>query len=161
MIIQGLVFALSVLCLPWVPSTLYDWLSCPEHLQRTLCLDTEDTSPEFPIPAEQVKRVAIIGAGSGGLAALKTFIHDIPKPDGQRWEIELLEQRSGLGGIWSAQRRDPGLILTDLFYNIGYKMTIQPGIHTFRKHHSTLNCARTPLPQQVITNLPTDPLTEY
>ena len=117
MIFQGLAFALSVLCLPWVPSTLYDWLSCPEHLQRTLCPHTGDTSPKFPIPAERVKRVAIIGAGSGGLATLKTFMHDIPKPDGQRWEIELLEQRSGLGGIWSAQRRDPGLILTGLFYN--------------------------------------------
>ena len=161
MIFQGLAFALSVLCLPWVPSTLYDWLSCPEHLQRTLCPHTGDTSPKFPIPAERVKRVAIIGAGSGGLATLKTFMHDIPKPDGQRWEIELLEQRSGLGGIWSAQRRDPGLTLTGLFYNIGCKMTIQPGIHTFRKHRYTPNCARTRLPQQVITNSLTEPLTEY
>ena len=56
--------------------------------------------PEIPITTEQVKRVAIIGAGTSGLAALKTFVHDIPKPDGQRWEIEVFEQRNGLGGIW-------------------------------------------------------------
>ena len=53
---------------------------------------------------EQVKRVAIIGAGTAGLAALKTFVHDTPKPDGQRWEIELFEQRNDLGGIWSFMR---------------------------------------------------------
>ena len=98
MIIQGSNFTLSVLCL-WVPSTLYDWLSCPDRLQRALRVDNDDTSPEFPITTEQVKRVAIIGAGSGGLAALKTFMHDIPKPDDQRREIELFEQRSGLGGV--------------------------------------------------------------
>jgi hypothetical protein len=101
MIIQGSTFALSVLCLSWMPPVLYDWLSCPEYLQQTLRLDDEDPTSELPIMTEQVKRIAIIGAGSAGLAALKTFVHDFPKPDGQRWEVELFEQRSGLGGIWS------------------------------------------------------------
>ena len=113
MVIRGPTFVLSVLCLSWTPSIRYDWLSCPERLQRTLRLDTEDKSPEFPITTGQVKRVAIVGGGSGGLAALKTFVHDIPKPDGQRWEIELFEQRSGLGGVWSVQRRDPPWLNTD------------------------------------------------
>ena len=81
-------------------------------------------------------------------------------PDGQWWEIELLEQRGGLGGIWSVQRRNPDLILTGIFYNIGCKMTIQPGIRIFRKYRCTRNCAQTNPPQRVITNLLTDPLTE-
>ena len=101
MIAQGSTFALSVLCLSWAPFTLYEWLSCPEHLQRTLRLDDRETASELPITTGQVKRVGIIGGGTSGLAALKTFVHDIPKPDGQRWEIELFEQRNDLGGVWS------------------------------------------------------------
>ena len=107
MIIQSSTFALSVLCLSWTPSALYDWLSCPEYLQRTLRLVDKDAIPEPLLTAEQVKRVAIIGAGSAGLAALKTFVHDIPKPDGQRWEIEVFEQRHDLGGIWSVLHFGP------------------------------------------------------
>ena len=101
MIIQGSTFALSVLCLWWTPSVLHDWLSCSEYPQATLRLEDEASTSQFPVTTEQVKRVAIIGAGVAGLATLKTFTHDIPKPDGQRWEIELFEQRNGLGGIWS------------------------------------------------------------
>ena len=105
MIIRGSTFVLSVLCLSWMPPALYDWLSCPEYPQQTLrALDDEASTSELRITSEQVKRIAIVGAGSGGLAALKTFVHDTPKPDGQRWEIELFEQRSGLGGIWSVLR---------------------------------------------------------
>ena len=102
MIIQSSAFTLSVLCLSWTPSALHDWLSCPEYLQRTLRLDDKDAAPGLPITvtAEQLKRVAIIGGGTAGLTALKTFVHDIPKPDGQRWEIELFEQRNDLGGVW-------------------------------------------------------------
>ena len=104
---HGLTLAISVLCLWLTPSVLYDWLSCPGSLQRTLRLDDEPSTSEIQTTTEQVKRVAIIGAGTAGLATLKTFIHDIPKPDGQRWEIELFEQRSGLGGIWSVLRFAP------------------------------------------------------
>lgn len=104
MFIQGSTLALSVLCLPWTPPALFGWLSCPEYIQQTSPLSDEAPTSEFPIATEQVKRVAIIGAGTAGLAALKTFVHDIPKPDGQRWEIELFEQRNDLGGIWSFMR---------------------------------------------------------
>jgi len=100
MITQGSTFALSVLCLWWTPSILYDRLSCSEYLQQTLRPNNEPSTSEIPATAEQVKRVAIIGAGTAGLAALKTFVHDIPKPDGQQWEIELFEQRNDLGGTW-------------------------------------------------------------
>jgi len=110
MIVQNSAFALSVLCLWWTPSVLYDWLSCPGYLQQTLRLDDEPSTSEIPTTTEQVKRVAIVGAGTAGLAALKTFIHDIPKPDGQRWEIELFEQRDDLGGIWSVLRFSPTLV---------------------------------------------------
>ena len=107
MIIRGSTFALSVLCLWRTPSVLYDWLSCSEYPPKPLRLEDDALTSELPITTGQVKRVAIIGAGTAGLAALKTFIHDIPKPDGQRWEIVLFEQRSGLGGIWSALRFSP------------------------------------------------------
>ena len=127
-----------------MPSTLYDWFPCPERLQRTLRVDDKDTSPEFPITTEQVKWVAIIGAGSGGLAALKTFVHDIP--DDQRWEIELFEQRSGLGGVWSVQRRDHPWLNTNR------------RVHQYRLQHDSLarypRLPKTPLYPQLRTNTP-------
>ena len=104
MIIRGPNFVLSVLCLPWTPSLLYSWLSCSDYPPKTLRIDDQSSISQLPATTEKSKRVAIIGAGSAGLAALKTFLHDIPKPDGQRWEIELFEQRNGLGGIWSVLR---------------------------------------------------------
>ena len=143
MIIQGSAFALSILCLSWIPSALYDWLSCPEYLRRTLHLVDKDANPEPPITAEQVKRVGIIGAGTAGLAALKTFLYDIPKLDGQRWEIEVFEQRHDLGGIWSVLRFGcRGLMLTDAVAHTGCRMTVQPTIHVSQKHHCTRDCAR-------------------
>ena len=116
MIIRSSTLALSVLCLSWTPSALYDWLSCPEHFQRPLLrLNDKDATSEPPITTERIKRVAIVGGGTGGLAALKTFVYDIPKPDGQRWEIELFEQRDDLGGIWSVLLFEllAGLVMTD------------------------------------------------
>ena len=102
MAIRGLAFTLSALCLPWMPQVLFGWLpSCPEHIPQTLRIGSEALTSEFPVATEQVKRVAIVGAGNAGLAALKTFVHDIPKPDGQQWEIEVFERRTELGGIWS------------------------------------------------------------
>ena len=158
MIIQGSTLVLSVLCLSWTPSVLHDWLSCPEYLQRTLRLDDKDGAPGPPLIAKEVKRVAIIGAGTAGLAALKTFVHDTPKPDGQRWEIELFEQRHDLGGIWSVLRfRLPELMLTGTVNITGCQTTIQPAIHVSRRHHCIQNCARPDLPQQVIVLSPKVP----
>ena len=107
MITQGSTFALSVLCLLLTPSVLYDWLSYSEYFQQRLRPEGEASTPELSNTTEQVKRVAIVGAGTAGLAALKTFVHDIPKPDGQRWKIELFERRNDLGGIWSVLRFSP------------------------------------------------------
>ncbi|KAF9219777.1 FAD/NAD(P)-binding domain-containing protein [Gyrodon lividus] len=45
------------------------------------------------------KSVAIVGAGSAGLAMLKALI-DLPEELGGGWEIVLYEQRTDVGGIW-------------------------------------------------------------
>ena len=43
------------------------------------------------------KTIAIIGAGSAGLAMLKTLL-DIPEHN--LWNIVLFEERENVGGIW-------------------------------------------------------------
>lgn len=45
------------------------------------------------------KSIAVVGAGSAGLAMLKTFI-DLPEEMREGWTISLLEQREDVGGIW-------------------------------------------------------------
>ncbi|RPD72555.1 FAD/NAD(P)-binding domain-containing protein [Lentinus tigrinus ALCF2SS1-7] len=45
------------------------------------------------------KSIAIVGAGSGGLAILKT-IFDLPEDVRQGWEVVLYEQRRDVGGVW-------------------------------------------------------------
>ena len=66
-----------------------------------------------------------IGARAASLAALKTFIHDIPKPDGKWQEIELFEQQNGLDGIWSVPHFTSTLANT--FSDAGYRTIVQPG----------------------------------
>ncbi|KAI0031621.1 hypothetical protein K488DRAFT_30306, partial [Vararia minispora EC-137] len=46
------------------------------------------------------KRIAIIGAGTAGVATLKTFLVDIPEEARQGWEVVVFEQRYGVGGVW-------------------------------------------------------------
>jgi cation diffusion facilitator CzcD-associated flavoprotein CzcO len=55
-------------------------------------------SPE-PVHVVPCKSIAIIGAGSAGLAALKTFL-DLPEDTRHDWNIALYEQRRDVGGIW-------------------------------------------------------------
>ena len=45
------------------------------------------------------KSIAIVGAGSGGLAILKT-IFDLPLDVRRDWEVVLYEQRRDVGGVW-------------------------------------------------------------
>ncbi|EMD39675.1 hypothetical protein CERSUDRAFT_111984 [Gelatoporia subvermispora B] len=45
------------------------------------------------------KSIAIVGAGSGGLAALKSIL-DLPEEVRAGWEVELYEQRRDVGGVW-------------------------------------------------------------
>lgn len=66
------------------------------------------TNPVSQIPLENnhdsssqsSKSIAIIGAGSAGLAVLKTLI-DIDPSLRQGWDITLYEERENVGGIWS------------------------------------------------------------
>ena len=46
------------------------------------------------------KRIAIVGAGTGGIVMLKTLVNDLPKDITRTWEIVLFEQRDNVGGIW-------------------------------------------------------------
>ena len=46
------------------------------------------------------KRIAIVGAGTGGIVMLKTLLDDLPKDITRTWEIVLFEQRDDVGGIW-------------------------------------------------------------
>lgn len=62
----------------------------------------------FMVPSQTAtvrKRIAIVGGGTGGLAALKTFLHDIPKALEEQWEVFLYEQRPNVGGVWSVCSR--------------------------------------------------------
>jgi hypothetical protein len=52
----------------------------------------------LPAPA---KSVAIIGAGSAGLAMLKTVL-DLPSHNRAGWEIVLYEERENVSGVWQA-----------------------------------------------------------
>lgn len=45
------------------------------------------------------KSIAIIGAGSAGLAMLKTVV-DLPASSSENWEVVLYEERESVGGIW-------------------------------------------------------------
>ena len=63
---------------------------------------------QVPLPLSSIsstvnvpdKRIAIVGAGTGGLVMLKTLVDDLPKDITRTWEIVLLEQRDNVGGIW-------------------------------------------------------------
>ncbi|KAI0629833.1 FAD/NAD-P-binding domain-containing protein [Trametes polyzona] len=59
-------------------------------------------------PARASKSIAIVGAGSGGLAILKTLL-DLPPEVRQGWEIVLYDQRRDVGGLWLPD--PPGLPL--------------------------------------------------
>ncbi|KAH9829712.1 FAD/NAD(P)-binding domain-containing protein [Rhodofomes roseus] len=50
-------------------------------------------------PSEASKSIAIVGGGSGGLAALKTIL-DVANDINENWEVVLFEQHRGLGGVW-------------------------------------------------------------
>ena len=45
------------------------------------------------------KRIAIVGAGPGGIGVLKA-IHDLPSDVKSHWIIDVYEQRHDVGGMW-------------------------------------------------------------
>lgn len=52
------------------------------------------------------KSIAIVGAGSAGLAILKTIL-DLPEDVRSGWEIALYEQRRNVGGLWLPDPNTP------------------------------------------------------
>lgn len=48
------------------------------------------------------KSIAIVGAGSAGLAVLKTLL-DLPEEARSNWTIDLFEQRWNAGGVWCVE----------------------------------------------------------
>ncbi len=53
----------------------------------------------LPAGESSPKSIAIVGAGSAGLASLKTLL-DLPAEVRQKWDIVLYEQRRDIGGVW-------------------------------------------------------------
>lgn len=78
---------LSLLC--FAPLAVHIWEPCQQSTLRV-------SAPRITVK----KRIAIIGGGTAGLAALKTFVYDIPKAENEEWEITLYERRERIGGVW-------------------------------------------------------------
>jgi len=57
------------------------------------------TQPTFGQASERRKSIAIVGAGTGGLSALKALL-DLPTETRTNWDIVLYEKRSNVGGVW-------------------------------------------------------------
>ena len=49
--------------------------------------------------AKAPKSIAIVGAGSAGLSAMKTFF-DVADSVEQSWRLVAFEQRRDVGGVW-------------------------------------------------------------
>jgi cation diffusion facilitator CzcD-associated flavoprotein CzcO len=54
---------------------------------------------DLPARHHEVKRIAVIGAGPGGLAALKIFA-DTPEYNSGLWHLTAFEAREQVGGVW-------------------------------------------------------------
>ncbi|EJD51206.1 FAD/NAD(P)-binding domain-containing protein [Auricularia subglabra TFB-10046 SS5] len=55
--------------------------------------------PDPDEPTYATKRIAIVGAGAGGIAALKALA-ELPERMRRGWHIVAFEQRDAVGGIW-------------------------------------------------------------
>lgn len=58
--------------------------------------------PFFQKPAPQdsdTKTIAIVGAGTAGLAILKSLL-DLPEETRHGWNIVVFERRHDIGGVW-------------------------------------------------------------
>ncbi|KZT29650.1 FAD/NAD(P)-binding domain-containing protein [Neolentinus lepideus HHB14362 ss-1] len=99
------------------------------------------TCPLLEEVQSPTKRVAIIGAGSGGVGTLKA-IFDIPEDVRRTWQIDLFDQREEVGGVWLPQPNPPPpphLPVTPLY----------PALRT-----------NTPHPTMTIPRFPFPPMTE-
>ncbi|KAF9455118.1 FAD/NAD(P)-binding domain-containing protein [Macrolepiota fuliginosa MF-IS2] len=79
-----------------VPTVLFSLLSYLLPLNRH-----QAPLDDLYIHEAHQKSIAIIGAGSAGLAVLKTAL-DISEQDNLDWKVVLFEEREDVGGIWYA-----------------------------------------------------------
>lgn len=58
-----------------------------------------DSTKEVSLEQNYTKSIAIVGAGSAGLAALKALT-ELPAEIRKNWNIVLFEQRQNVSGVW-------------------------------------------------------------
>jgi len=68
-------------------------------LLSTLSLQTPLLSPPLSDEPLVSNSIAIIGAGSAGLAMLKTVL-DFPQEVREAWTVDLFDEREDIGGVW-------------------------------------------------------------
>lgn len=78
----------------YFPAFLATFLSSHIFSQSPHQLVLEDDAPVH-------KSVAIVGAGSAGLAMLQTLL-TVPEPLRDGWDFSLFDERREVGGIWFA-----------------------------------------------------------
>jgi hypothetical protein len=67
-------------------------------IQESYCISEPFYSMSHPL----ARRIAIIGAGSSGLAQLKQLLDAFSRPGVEsRLEVVVFESRSEIGGVWS------------------------------------------------------------
>ncbi|TFK41252.1 hypothetical protein BDQ12DRAFT_626589 [Crucibulum laeve] len=74
-------------------------------------------NPASTNPTYEPKSIAIVGAGSGGLAMLKTIL-DLPEETRERLQFVLYDERDDVGGVWLPDPRTvlpPEIPLTPLY----------------------------------------------
>jgi chemotaxis response regulator CheB len=64
-----------------------------------LSSDAPAVPQDAVIKSTPAKSILIVGGGTGGLGALKTFL-DLPERIRGDWEIALYEKRDDIGGVW-------------------------------------------------------------
>ncbi|KAI5984271.1 hypothetical protein EDD15DRAFT_2375305 [Pisolithus albus] len=77
----------------------FEWLACTLSSSLLFRLLPLECLPSHDFGQDTVKSIAIVGAGSAGLAMLKGLL-DLPPEIRADWDIVLYEQRRDVGGIW-------------------------------------------------------------
>lgn len=83
--------------------TLWQW---PESLPTLEGSAIQAPAPLIPTHSNVTKSIAIVGAGSAGLAVLKTLM-ELPEEVRSTWRIVCYEQRRDVGGVWLPDLNHP------------------------------------------------------
>ena len=91
-----------IYALPWLQVAPQTYLSDTQSAQSILGFTGDpgriEETKQKAYPRVS-KSIAVIGAGSGGLSAIKTFL-DVADTVQQTWDIVVFEQRRDVGGVW-------------------------------------------------------------